>query len=179
MDATGAPAAAPLPSAPAASADPAPALAAGVVTERGFSDFTSFVQHLREPGLSPAVISPRRFSGALNVDLQTLAAWAHVHRNTVQRAPGSEAVQAYLRQALRVIRAAIDVCGGMEAALFWFRNDPLPDFDFETPARVVSAVGPEPLLMALRIRPGDAPCTGAKPGGDGVQGRAWLDDRSA
>ena len=86
------------------------------------------------------------------MDLQTLAAWAHVHRNTVQRAPGSETLQAYLRDALRVIRAAIDPCGGMEATLFWFRNEPLPTFNFETPASVVSAVGPEPLLLALRTR---------------------------
>lgn len=118
-----------------------------------FSDFTGFVQHLREPGLPPAVISPRRFSEALNVDLQTLAAWAHVHRNTLQRSPRSEPVQAYLRHGLRVIRAAIDPCGGIDAALFWFRNEPLPAFNYETPARVVSALGPEPLLQSLRPQP--------------------------
>jgi hypothetical protein len=111
------------------------------------------VQHLREPGLPPAVISPRRFSEALNVDLQTLAAWAHVHRNTLQRAPGSEAVQTYLRHGLRVIRAAIDPCGGIDPALFWFRNEPLPAFNYETPARVVSTLGPEPLLQFLRPQP--------------------------
>jgi hypothetical protein len=96
------------------------------------------------------VISPRRFAEALNVDLQTLAAWAHVHRNTVQRAPGSVAVQTYLRHALRVIRAAIELQGGIEAALFWFRNEPLPTFDFETPAQTVSTLGPGPLLLLLR-----------------------------
>lgn len=177
MSATGVPAALPLPSAPEASASPAPALAAGVWANGVFSDFTGFVQHLREPGLPPAVISPRRFSEALNVDLQTLAAWAHVHRNTVQRAPASEAVQAYLRQALRVIRAAIEVCGGIEATLFWFRNDPLPDFDFETPARVVSAVGPEPLLTALRTRDGGAPGTGDRPSEGGAKGAARRPER--
>lgn len=109
-----------------------------------------FVRHLREPGLPPALISPRRFADALSVDLQTLAAWAHVHRNTVQRAPGSEALQNYLRDALRVIRAAIDPCDGIDAALFWFRNEPLPAFGYETPGRVVSTLGPEPLLLALR-----------------------------
>jgi hypothetical protein len=118
-----------------------------------FSDFTGFVQHLRESGLPPAVISPRRFSEALNVDLQTLATWTHVHRNTLQRSPGSEAVQDYLRQGLRVIRAAMEPCGGIDAALFWFRNEPLPDFNYETPARVVSALGPEPLLQFLRVKP--------------------------
>jgi Protein of unknown function (DUF2384) len=96
------------------------------------------------------VISPRRFGAALNVDLQTLASWAHVHRNTLQRSPGSEAVQAYLRQALQVIRAAVGPCGGIDAALFWFRNEPLPAFDHETPARVLSTVGPQPLLASLR-----------------------------
>jgi hypothetical protein len=153
MDAIGAPAALPLPSAPPESTHPAPAQAVGLSGGCLYSDFTGFVQHLREPGLPPAVISPRRFSAALNVDLKTLAAWSHVHRNTVQRAPGSEAVQAYLRQALQVIRAAIDRCGGIEATLFWFRNEPLPDFNFETPARTVSSVGSEPLLMALRSQP--------------------------
>jgi hypothetical protein len=150
---TGAPAALALPAAPVASAALAPAPTAGVSTDGASSDFAVFVQQLREPGLPPAVISPRRFSEALNVDLQTLAAWAHVHRNTVQRSPGSEAVQAYLRHALRVIRAAIGPCGGMAATLFWFRNEPLPSFDFETPARVVSALGSEPLLQALRTQP--------------------------
>jgi hypothetical protein len=153
MNPTGAPAHQVQPSAPAASADLAPAPAAGVSTDGAFSDFAGFLRQLREPGLPPAVISPRRFSEALNVDLQTLAAWAHVHRNTVQRSPGSEAVQAYLRHALRVIRAATSPCGGMAATLFWFRNEPLPTFDFETPARVVSAQGSEPLLRALRTQP--------------------------
>jgi hypothetical protein len=135
---------------PGAPADPAPAPDAGVLKPAVFVSFADFVDHLREPGLPPAVISARRFSAALNVDLQTLAAWAHVHRNTVQRAPGSEALQAYLRQALRVILAALDRCGGIDAALFWFRNEPLPAFDFETPARVVSAGGAEALLGVLR-----------------------------
>ena len=120
---------------------------------RRFADFAGLVQHLREPGLPPAVISPRRFGEALNVDLQTLAAWAHVHRNTVQRAPGAAALQAYLRDALSVIRAAIDTAGSTDAALFWFRNEPLPAFDFVTPARVVSTLGPEPLLRSLRTDP--------------------------
>jgi hypothetical protein len=140
----------PLPSVPAGSSTQASAPAAGPPGNCAFRDFPGFVQYLREPGLPIAVISPRRFAAALNVDLATLAAWAHVHRNTVQRAPGSVAVQAYLRHSLRVIRAAIDPHGGIEATLFWFRNEPLPTFEFETPAQTVSALGPEPLLLLLR-----------------------------
>lgn len=127
-----------------------PQPAAGPSGACAFVNFMGFVQYLREPGLPPAVISPRRFAQALSVDLQTLATWAHVHRNTVQRAPSSEALQTYLRDALRVIRAATDLCGGINATLFWFRNEPLPAFGYETPGHVVSALGPEPLLLALR-----------------------------
>jgi hypothetical protein len=119
----------------------------------GFSSFAGFLLHLREAGLPPAVISPRRFSEALNVDLQALADLAQVHRNTLQRAPGSAHVQDYLRNALRVIRAASEQLDGIEAALFWFRNEPLPAFGYETPAQVVSRQGPEPLLLALRRPP--------------------------
>lgn len=161
MRASGGPAAAPLapatpglplPTAPAGSSTQSPVLTAGPPGSCAFHDFPGFLQHLREPGLPIAVISPRRFAAALNVDLQTLAGWAHVHRNTVQRAPGSAAVQAYLRDALRVIRAAIDLQGGIEATLFWFRNEPLPTFGFETPAQTVSVLGPQPLLQVLRTQ---------------------------
>ena len=119
-----------------------------------FVDFAGFVQHLREAGLPPAVISPRRFCSALNIELQTVAELAHVHRNTVQRAPASAPVQTYLRAALGVIRAASEQLGDIEAALFWFRNEPLPEFDFQTPAQVMSSQGPGPLLQCLRAAGG-------------------------
>jgi len=53
------------------------------------------------------------------MDLQTLAAQAHVHRNTLSRAPASESVQRVLREALLVIRAAADLSGDVDRALFW------------------------------------------------------------
>ena len=62
-------------------------------------------------------------------------------------------LQAYLRDALRVIRAASDQQAPIESALFWFRNEPLPDFDFQTPERVVSALGADALLRAMRPPP--------------------------
>jgi len=49
-----------------------------------------------------------RFSQAMHIDLQTLAEQAHVHRNTISRAPSSRGVQDFLREALRVIKAATE-----------------------------------------------------------------------
>ena len=51
--------------------------------------FRHFVEFLREADTSAPVLSPKRFSQALHIDLQTLAEQAHVHRNTISRAPGS------------------------------------------------------------------------------------------
>ena len=125
----------------------------GPASRPAMAGFAGFLQLLREPDLPPVVISPRRFCEVLSIDLQTLADLAHVHRNTVQRSPASPLLQAYLRDALRVIRAASDQQAPIESALFWFRNEPLPDFDFQTPERVVSALGADALLRAMRPPP--------------------------
>ena len=90
--------------------------------------FQHFLEFLKEPELPAPVLSPRRFSQALHIDLQTLAEQAHVHRNTIARAPASRGVQDYLRESLRVIKAATDVSGDVNKALFWYRNEPLSAF---------------------------------------------------
>lgn len=54
-----------------------------------------------------------------------LAAQAHVQLSTLNHAPTSGSVQRYLREALRVIRAATDLSSDVEKALFWYRNEPL------------------------------------------------------
>lgn len=100
--------------------------------------FDAFLSSLRDPALGAPVVSPHRFSEALHVDLQTLALQAHVHRNTLRRAPGSESVQRYLREALRVIRAAVDLAGEVDQALFWYRNEPLQPFGYRTAEQLVS-----------------------------------------
>lgn len=68
-----------------------------------------FVEFLREADTPAPVLSPKRFSQAMHIDLQTLVELAHVHRNTISRAPGSRGVQDFLREALRVIKAATDL----------------------------------------------------------------------
>ena len=107
-------------------------------TAKVMKGFDGFLSSLRDPGIGAAVLSPKRFSDALSIDLQTLATQAHVHRNTINRAPASPGVQSYLREAVRVIRAATDLSGDVDRAIFWYRNEPLPPFAYKTAEHLVS-----------------------------------------
>jgi hypothetical protein len=108
--------------------------------------FQNFVDFLREADTPAPVLSPKRFSQAMHIDLQTLAEQAHVHRNTISRAPGSRGVQDFLREALRVIKAATDLNGDLNKALFWYRNEPLSVFGYKTAERLVSEGRTDDLL---------------------------------
>jgi len=112
-------------------------------------NFQGFLDFLRDQEVGAAALSPKRFSEVFSMDLQTLAAQAHVHRNTVTRAPGSEGVQRFLREALRVIRASADLSGDVDRALFWYRNEPLPPFGYKTAEQLVSEGRTEDLLRYL------------------------------
>ena len=114
--------------------------------EGGFQRFTEF---LRDPDSPAPVLSPRRFSEALHIDLQTLAEQAHVHRNTISRAPGSRGVQDFLREAMRVIKAATDLVGDLDRALFWYRNEPLSAFGYKSAERLVSEGRTDDVLRYL------------------------------
>ncbi|KKL30919.1 hypothetical protein WR30_29540 [Burkholderia contaminans FFH2055] len=113
------------------------------------SSFDQFMLAVRDPDSDAPVISARRFAQALHIDLQTLAQQAHVHRNTVSRLPESESVQAFLRQALRVICAATDVSGDVRNALFWYRNEPLAIFDYKTAEQLISEQRTDDLLRYI------------------------------
>ena len=108
--------------------------------------YQHFIEFLKDPDEPAPVLSPKRFSQAMHIDLQTLAEQAHVHRNTISRAPGSRGVQAFLREALRVIKAATDLNGDLNKALFWYRNEPLSVFGYKTPERLVSEGRTDDLL---------------------------------
>lgn len=112
-------------------------------------DFAQFMASLREPTSIAPIISARRFAVALHIDMQTLARLAHVHRNTVSRLEGSESVQKFLREALRIIRAATDISGDVQSTLFWYRNEPLPIFDYKTAEQLVSEGRTEDLLRYI------------------------------
>lgn len=112
-------------------------------------NFEGFLEFLREEGAGASTLSPNRFSEVLSIDLQTLAAQAHVHRNTLSRAPASESVQRFLREALRVLRAATDLSGDVDRAIFWYRNEPLPTFGYKTAEHLVTDGRTEDLLRYI------------------------------
>ena len=108
--------------------------------------YQHFLDFLKDPDTPAPVLSPKRFSQAMHIDLQTLAEQAHVHRNTIGRAPGSRGIQDFLREALRVIKAATDLNGDLNKALFWYRNEPLSVFGYKTAERLVSEGRTDDLL---------------------------------
>ncbi|TCW82916.1 DUF2384 domain-containing protein [Burkholderia sp. SRS-46] len=110
------------------------------------SGFDQFMASLRERDSDAPIVSARRFAAALHIDMLTLARLAHVHRNTVSRLAGSESVQKFVRDARRIIRAATDISGDVQRTLFWYRNEPLPTFDYKTAEQLVSEGRTEDLL---------------------------------
>ena len=109
------------------------------------STYQHFVTFVRGDSPTP-LLSPERFIQALRIDTQTLARQAHVHRNTVSRAPASRGIQDYLRESLRVIKAATDLNGDLNTALFWYRNEPLAEFGYRTAETLVSEGRADDLL---------------------------------
>jgi uncharacterized protein (DUF2384 family) len=113
------------------------------------NDFEGFIEFLRDSKTGLPALSPSRFSQVMHIDLQTLAKQAHVHRNTLQRTPGSENVQRFLREAIRVIRAAIDLNGDLERTIFWYRNMPIPTFGYKTAEMLVTEQRTEDVLKYI------------------------------
>lgn len=116
------------------------------VTHKNFDGFMDF---LRDRELGGVALSPKRFCEVFNMAPQTLASQAHVHLSTLNHAPASESVQRFLREALRVIRAATDLSGDVEKALFWYRNEPLQPFEYKTAERLVSEGRTDDLLRYI------------------------------
>lgn len=57
---------------------------------------------------------------------------------TCIRATTSPGVQRFLRDALKVIKAASDLSGDLSRALFWYRNESLSAFAYKTAEQLVS-----------------------------------------
>ena len=100
------------------------------------SQFSHFLGTLKEEK-SRTALSPERLADALELSTQRLAALAHVHRNTVSTAPGSAKLQAAMGDVVRVLSAATSLTGNVDRALFWFRNEPIADFDHLTAMQLV------------------------------------------
>jgi hypothetical protein len=96
------------------------------------------IDELMDEDLAPD-LSPSKYIKVMKIDLATFAQNARVHRNTVTRAPSAPSVQKYLRDNVRVICAAWTAAGrNMARAITWYRNEPLPAFDFKTAEQLVA-----------------------------------------
>ena len=121
----------------------------GAEADRPIESFQSFMAFLHEPEARTPLLSAKRFSEVLGIDLQTLAEQARVHRNTISRAPDSHTVQAFLREAVRVIHAATDFSGDVRRAMFWYRNEPIAAFGYKTAETLVSEGRTEDVLRFI------------------------------
>ncbi len=99
-------------------------------------DFPGFLASLKATD-SRTALSPTELARALEVPAQRLASLARVHRNTVSLAPSSPKLQEALGDVVRVLSAASQLTGDVDKALFWFRNQPIPEFGHCTPMQVV------------------------------------------
>lgn len=111
------------------------ALLSMVPRSRGYD---ALMAYIGDPHIGATALSPIKFCEVLNVDPQTLADLAHVHRDTLTGGAASEDLQRFLRQALQVLRAAFDLSGDINKAAFWYRNEPLSPFNYNTAERLVS-----------------------------------------
>lgn len=98
--------------------------------------FQSFADELRSPG--QPLIAPERFAAAMHLRQQDLAQLARVHRTTVAEAPTNAKLQAFMRDTLRVLSAAMGAAGDRDRAIFWYRNTPIPEFQHQTAEQLVS-----------------------------------------
>jgi hypothetical protein len=115
--------------------------------ERRTTAISGFVESLQEP--RTPYISPKRFSAALGVQVAGLASLAGVHRNTL-RNPASERLQDKLREMVKVISAAATLTGDVSKAIFWYRNEPIADYDHKTAAELVAKGHADALMAHLR-----------------------------
>lgn len=99
-------------------------------------EFNEFLTSIKDDN-SRMAFSPERLAGALELPLQRLATLAHVHRNTVAMAPTSPKLQSAMAEVVRVLSAAHALTGDVDRALFWFRNQPIPEFDHLTAMQLV------------------------------------------
>jgi hypothetical protein len=59
-------------------------------------------------------------------------------------------VQKFLREALRVMRAAHDLSGDVFRSIFCYRNEPLPPFGYKTAEQLVVEGRTEDVLRYVR-----------------------------
>jgi len=94
-----------------------------------------FVASVQEP--KTPHISPKRVAEALGIPLSNLALLTGCHRNTM-RNPTSDRLQTKLREIVSIISTAARIAGDTDKALYWFRNEPIGDYDNKTAETLVA-----------------------------------------
>jgi hypothetical protein len=106
-----------------------------------------FVDSLQEP--RTPYISPSRFSEVLGVKVVALAELTGVHRNTL-RNPSSERLHSKMWEMIKVISAAANLTGDIQKAIYWYRNEPIADYDHRTAAELVAEGHADAVLAYIR-----------------------------
>lgn len=108
---------------------------------------SGFLDSLQEP--RTPYISPQRLSKAFGVKVSGLADSTGVHRNTL-RNPASERLQNRMREMVKAVTAAAELTGDVGKAIYWYRNEPIADYDHKTAAELVANGHIEAVLAYLR-----------------------------
>jgi hypothetical protein len=86
-----------------------------------------------------ATLSPTKFVEMMGIDLESFARDVNVDLDTITRSPAAESIQSHIRTTLQVLAVAMDASeGDLQAAIFWYRNEPLPVFDHKTAETLVA-----------------------------------------
>ena len=107
----------------------------------------TLVDTVREPGSS--TISIDRLIEMLNMQPQTFAEAAGVHRNTLRLNPDNEKAQAFARDVVRVLQAAVDLGNDSQTALYHVKNSPIRSFEYKTAWEMIEAARTEDVVGYL------------------------------
>ena len=81
--------------------------------------------------------TPKRFMQAFCIDHLTMARLANIEFLEIEAAPRSGKLQAFVRDAMTVTEAVVDMGGKVSDVVDWFVRQRVPSFDNKTPAELV------------------------------------------
>lgn len=114
-----------------------------------FEDYFDLVRFLWSRSEMTYEISPGRFAQAYHIDLEALAVKTRIPLNEFFQCPTSKAVQDYFRNAVRVVAALSDMTESVDAALYYYRNFPWDQFEYQTAEEIVIAGKSDEFVLYL------------------------------
>jgi uncharacterized protein (DUF2384 family) len=95
------------------------------------------------------ILSPKRVADHLHLFVGDLAETVRIHRNTMTTRPQSPKVQEALRNIVRVLTAAEEIFGNTGTATAWLMNEPLAEFHYKTPLKLIAEGRTDDLITYL------------------------------